>query len=129
MVMWLRQHERVLNLPWKPTVKRSEKTSAIDVMVSGMLSDDVSIEKWKAHFTESVQPFTQEERRAWLSKLTDVVVCSDACFRFRDNIDCVRQFGARYIACPSGTSQEIVDVCNEHGLVLIHVGHRFVQSS
>uniref|UniRef100_A0A1I7Y9U5 Hydroxyacid dehydrogenase n=1 Tax=Steinernema glaseri TaxID=37863 RepID=A0A1I7Y9U5_9BILA len=98
-------------------------------MVSGMLSDELAIEKWNAHFTAPVKPFTQEERRVWLSKLADVVVSSDACFAFRDNIDCARQFGARFIACPSGTSQEILDACNEYGLVLIHTGQRFVHSS
>ncbi|TMS37808.1 hypothetical protein L596_004666 [Steinernema carpocapsae] len=98
------------------------------MMVSGMLGDELSLEKWNAHFTESVKPFTQEERRAWLNKLSDVVVNSDACFSFRDNIDCARQFGARYIACPAGTSQEILDACDEYGLVLIHTGHRFMHS-
>lgn len=54
----MRQHERVLNLPWNPTVKRAERSNAIDVMVSGVLGTEISESHWSQHFVEPVEPFT-----------------------------------------------------------------------
>uniref|UniRef100_A0A915EBW1 Uncharacterized protein n=1 Tax=Ditylenchus dipsaci TaxID=166011 RepID=A0A915EBW1_9BILA len=120
---WLRQQDRILNLPWKPNVKRSEKSNVIDVLVSGMAMNNgvelisnsssssnslsphggiSSTEQWSNNFfTEPVQPFTLEERRAWLSKLMDVSVSSDAFFPFRDNIDCARQVSTKSTLRPT----------------------------
>uniref|UniRef100_A0AC35FW35 Uncharacterized protein n=1 Tax=Panagrolaimus sp. PS1159 TaxID=55785 RepID=A0AC35FW35_9BILA len=98
--LWLRQHQRVLALPWKQNIKRSEKSNTIDVLVSGVLGNEISSEQWSQHFTESVEPFTAEERREWLSTLSDVALSSDAFFPFKDNIDCANQFGVKYIVSP-----------------------------
>ncbi|KAH7729447.1 Protein C55F2.1 a [Aphelenchoides avenae] len=124
--MWLRQHPRVLSLPWKANIRRAEKSNAIDVLVSGVLGSEISNEQWSNYFTETVQPFTSEERREWLEKLNDVAVSSDAFFPFRDNIDCARKFGAKYIASPGGSTrdEEIINACDEHDVVLIHTGLR-----
>ncbi|KAI6211657.1 AICAR transformylase/inosine monophosphate cyclohydrolase [Aphelenchoides besseyi] len=117
---WLRQHPRILSLPWKANVKRSEKSNMIDQLVSGIHSAD------QTFFTETVPSFSSEERREWLTKLSDVVVSSDAFFPFRDNIDCAKQFGVKYIASPGGSNRdtEIIDAANEHKMVLIHTGLR-----
>uniref|UniRef100_A0A914DJU5 Uncharacterized protein n=1 Tax=Acrobeloides nanus TaxID=290746 RepID=A0A914DJU5_9BILA len=122
---WLRQHEKILNLPWKPNVRRAEKSNAIDIIVSG-LGGGLNHEQWSQYFTEHVPPFKPAERAEWLSKLTDVSVSSDAFFPFRDNIDCAKQFGTKYIASPGGSTRddEIVEACDEHDMVLIHTGLR-----
>uniref|UniRef100_A0AC34Q992 Bifunctional purine biosynthesis protein ATIC n=2 Tax=Panagrolaimus sp. JU765 TaxID=591449 RepID=A0AC34Q992_9BILA len=123
---WLRQHEKVLNLPWKANVKRSEKSNTIDILVSGVLGSEISSEQWSQNFTEPVQPFTPEERRSWLQTMADISLSSDAFFPFRDNIDCAKQFGVKYIVSPGGSTRddEIIQACNEHGMVLIHSGLR-----
>uniref|UniRef100_A0A7E4V3B9 Phosphoribosylaminoimidazolecarboxamide formyltransferase n=1 Tax=Panagrellus redivivus TaxID=6233 RepID=A0A7E4V3B9_PANRE len=123
---WLRQHERVLALPWKPNVRRSEKSNTIDVLVSGVLGSEISTEQWSQHFTEPVEPFTPEERKQWLAKLSDVALSSDAFFPFRDNIDCAKQFGVKYIVSPGGSTRddEVIEAANEHDIVLSHSGLR-----
>uniref|UniRef100_A0A0N5AXZ8 Phosphoribosylaminoimidazolecarboxamide formyltransferase n=1 Tax=Syphacia muris TaxID=451379 RepID=A0A0N5AXZ8_9BILA len=123
---WLKQHERALHLPWNPAVKRAERANAIDVMVSGVLGKEISEEYWGQHFVEPVQPFTADERKEWLSKLSEVAVSSDAFFPFRDNIDCAKQYGVKYVASPGGSTRDkdIIDACNEYGMTLIHTGVR-----
>ncbi|KJH49698.1 hypothetical protein DICVIV_04180 [Dictyocaulus viviparus] len=88
---WLRQHPNVLALPWKPNVRRAEKSNAIDVLCSGVLGAEVSLEKWQEYFTEPVNPLTSEDRKEWIAQLNGVVMSSDAFLPFRDNIDCAKQ--------------------------------------
>uniref|UniRef100_A0A0N5A744 Bifunctional purine biosynthesis protein PurH n=1 Tax=Parastrongyloides trichosuri TaxID=131310 RepID=A0A0N5A744_PARTI len=126
MKKWLRQHPKVLALPWKANLKRSEKSNVIDILVSGVLGKEISNLQWQNYFTETVQPFTIEERKEWISKLKNVVISSDAFFPFRDNIDCANQYGVKYVASPGGSSSddEIIEACNEHDMTLIHTGLR-----
>ncbi|TKR82595.1 hypothetical protein L596_016292 [Steinernema carpocapsae] len=123
---WMRQHPKVLNLPWKDSIKRAEKSNNIDVMVSGVLGKEITVAAWNENFTMPVQPFTEEERREWLKKLDEVVVSSDAFFPFRDNIDCTKQFGVKYVASPGGSArdEDIIAACDEYGMALIHTGLR-----
>ncbi|KAK5970312.1 Bifunctional purine biosynthesis protein PurH [Trichostrongylus colubriformis] len=123
---WLRQHPQVLALPWKPSVRRAERSNAIDVLCSGVLGDEVSIGQWQQYFTEPVNPLTPEDRKEWLAKQTGVVMSSDAFLPFRDNIDCAKQFGVMYIAHPGGSvrDEDIIEACDEHGITLIHTGLR-----
>uniref|UniRef100_A0A0K0E4F6 Phosphoribosylaminoimidazolecarboxamide formyltransferase n=2 Tax=Strongyloides stercoralis TaxID=6248 RepID=A0A0K0E4F6_STRER len=123
---WLRQHPKVLDLPWKANLKRSEKSNIIDVLVSGVLGKELTTLQWQNYFTETVEPFTSEERKEWINKLKNVVISSDAFFPFRDNIDCAKQYGVKYVASPGGSSSddEIIQACNEYDMVLIHTGLR-----
>lgn len=123
---WLRQHPRVLALPWKATVRRAEKSNAIDVLCSGVLGNEVSLDQWQQCFTEPVSLLTPEERREWIAKLSGVVMSSDAFLPFRDNIDCAKQFGVQFVAHPGGSirDDDIIEACNEHGITLIHTGLR-----
>ncbi|KHJ94895.1 AICARFT/IMPCHase bienzyme [Oesophagostomum dentatum] len=123
---WLRQHPLVLNLPWKPTVRRSERSNAIDVLCSGVLGDEISLDQWQQYFTEPVNPLTLEDRKSWLAQQTGVVMSSDAFLPFRDNIDCAKQFGVMYVAHPGGSvrDDEIIEACDEYGITIIHTGLR-----
>ncbi|KAJ1372640.1 hypothetical protein KIN20_034842 [Parelaphostrongylus tenuis] len=123
---WLRQHPRVLALPWKATVRRAEKSNAIDVLCSGVLGREISLDQWQQCFTEPVSPLTPDERREWIEQLNDVVMSSDAFLPFRDNIDCAKQFGVQFVAHPGGSvrDDDIIDACNEYGITLIHTGLR-----
>ncbi|PAV62681.1 hypothetical protein WR25_20412 [Diploscapter pachys] len=126
IIRWLRQHPTVLSLPWKPCIKRSEKSNAIDVLCSGVVGREIPVEQWQEYFTEPVLPLSQEERKAWLEKQTGVVMSSDAFLPFRDNIDCAKQFGVKYVAHPGGSvrDDEIIEACNEHGITICHTGLR-----
>ncbi|KAK6022227.1 hypothetical protein OSTOST_12083 [Ostertagia ostertagi] len=123
---WLRQHPQVLALPWKPSVRRAERSNAIDVLCSGVIGDEVSVDHWQQYFTEPVNPLTPEDRKEWLAKQSGVVMSSDAFLPFRDNIDCAKQFGVMYIAHPGGSvrDEDIIEACDEHGITLIHTGLR-----
>ncbi|CAI4227785.1 unnamed protein product [Auanema sp. JU1783] len=124
--LWLRQHPVVLSLPWKPCIKRSERSNAIDVLCTGVLEREIPLEQWQQYFSETVEPLNEEERRAWMNKLNGIVMSSDAFLPFRDNVDCAKQFGVQYIAHPGGSvrDDDIIDACNEHGITLIHTGLR-----
>lgn len=76
----MRFHERSLNIKWKKGVKRPDKSNAIDMLCSGQVppKSQFEVEDYEAKFEEVPQPFSPEEREAWLSKLQGVVVSSDA---------------------------------------------------
>jgi len=125
----------VLALPWKTNIRRADKSNIIDLYVSGLFAtppagNDLQITaggyQWDEYFTERVEPFTSEERRQWLSTLNEVAVSSDAFFPFRDNIDAARQYGAKYVASPGGSTRDddIIAACDEHDMVLVHTGLR-----
>ncbi|VDL82598.1 unnamed protein product [Nippostrongylus brasiliensis] len=123
--MWLRQHPQVLALPWKPSVRRAERSNAVDVLCSGVLGDEVmKLFLWCVNdFFELV---VLEDRKEWLAQQTGVVMSSDAFLPFRDNIDCAKQFGVKFVAHPGGSvrDDDIIDACDEHGITLIHTGLR-----
>lgn len=76
---WLRFHPRVLGIKWKKGTKRPDKSNAIDLLVSGQLpKSGPERETFEGLFDEVPPAFTDEEKDEWLSKLTDVVVSSDA---------------------------------------------------
>ena len=137
---WLRQHPRVLALPFAASVKRAERNNAIDQMLTNVSDADTAEMvrgDWAAAFTKPVQPLTRAEMDDWCARLTDVVLSSDAFFPFRDNIDrAVKvsgsharqsvQYGVKYIASPGGSTNDdsIIRACNEYDCVLIHTNLR-----
>ncbi|XP_065838680.1 bifunctional purine biosynthesis protein ATIC-like [Oscarella lobularis] len=123
---WLRQHPRVLNMKFKKTTKRPEKSNAIDVYVSNVVGEDMPEEVWKSFFDQVPDYLTMEERRDWLSKLSGVVLSSDAFFPFRDSVDRAHQIGVEYVASPKGSTQDsaVVEAANDHGMLLIHTDTR-----
>jgi phosphoribosylaminoimidazolecarboxamide formyltransferase/IMP cyclohydrolase len=124
---WLRFHPRVLGIEWKKGTKRPEKSNAIDLLVSGQLpKSGPERETFEAIFEEVPAAFTEEEKTEWLSKLTDVVVSSDAFvsyftalafltmlltwnqqFPFTDNVYRAARSGVKYIAAPGGSQNDI----------------------
>ncbi|ROW18185.1 hypothetical protein VPNG_00243 [Cytospora leucostoma] len=104
---WLRFHPRVLGIKWKKGTKRPDKSNAIDLLVNGQLAKSgPEREAFNNTFEEIPKDFTAEEREEWLSKLTDVVVSSDAFFPFTDNVYRAAKSGAKYIAAPGGSQND-----------------------
>ena len=123
----LRQSEKVLNLPFKPEIKRADRDNCIDLYISDTDSNDVLADgKWQNFFTEKPTEFTKEEKRAYLDTITDVSVGSDAFFPFGDNVDRAAKSGVKYIAQPGGSIRDdnVIETCNNYGISMAFTGMR-----
>ena len=122
----LRQHEKVLNLPFKDTVGRPERDNAIDVYISEDWQDVLDDGRWQALFTTRPEPLTREEKRAYLDTVTDVALGSDAFFPFPDNIERAKRSGVTCIAEPGGSIRDdlVIAKCDEYGIAMAFTGIR-----
>ncbi len=126
-IWWLRQHEKVLNLPFRSDIPNPNRDNAIDRYVSTeSLTTVLADGAWQTLFTEKPEEFTVAEKKAWLAKNTEVSLGSDAFFPFSDNIDRAAQSGVRYIAEPGGSKrdQEVIDACDKYGIAMAFTGLR-----
>lgn len=116
----LRQCDKVLNLPFKDSVKRPERDNAIDVYISDDSDDLLADGAWEAVFTEKPEKLTKEEKQAYLASFNNTVIGSDAFFPFSDNIERAAKSGVKYIAQPGGSVRDdcVIECCNEHGMVM-----------
>lgn len=122
----LRQHEKVLNLPFIDSVKRPDRDNAIDVYISDEYEDVLADGVWQTLFTEKPEPFTKAEQKAYLAAITGVCLGSDAFFPFGDNIERARKSGVSYIAQPGGSIRDdnVIEVCDKYGMVMAMTGMR-----
>lgn len=125
-IWYLRQHPKVLNLPFKADIRRPDRDNTIDVYISDDWMDVLADGIWESFFTEKPEPLTREERRAWLDTLTGVSLGSDAFFPFGDNIERANRSGVRYIAQPGGSIRDdnVIDTCNKYGIAMAFTGIR-----
>lgn len=123
---WLRQSPQVMNLPFVEGIKRADRDNAIDLYIGDEYEDILNDEAWPRVFTEKPAVFTREEKRAWLDKLTDVALGSDAFFPFGDNIERAKKSGVKYVAQPGGSVRDdnVISVCNKYGMVMSFTGLR-----
>ena len=123
---WLRQSPQVMNLPFVEGIKRADRDNAIDLYIGDEYEDILNEEVWPRVFTEKPPVFTREEKRAWLDKLTDVALGSDAFFPFGDNIERAKKSGVKYVAQPGGSVRDdnVISVCNKYGMVMSFTGLR-----
>ncbi len=125
--LWhLRQHEKVLSLPFLPTLKRPDRDNVIDVYLSEDSIDVLGEGNWQKYFTHCPREFTRAEQRAYLSTLTGVSVGSDAFFPFDDNIERAYRSGVSYIAEPGGSIRDdiVIESCDKHGITMAFTGMR-----
>ena len=122
----LRQCPKVLELPFRSDIPRANRDNAIDLYLSDEECGDVLDEgKWQSFFTVRPEPFTREEKKAWLANYTETCLASDAFFPFSDNIERAHRSGVRYIAQPGGSVRdEVIKACDEHGIVMAFTGIR-----
>jgi phosphoribosylaminoimidazolecarboxamide formyltransferase/IMP cyclohydrolase len=124
--LWrLRQHPSVLNLPFKPEVRRPERDNAIDQF----LREDVTPAEragWGEVFTHIPPQLTPEQKRGWLNGLTEVVLGSDAFFPFRDSIDRAALSGVSYVLQPGGSNRDdvVIQACDEYEMTMVFSGVR-----
>lgn len=116
----LRQHPRVLALPFVEKIARADRDNTIDVFISDEPDEVLADGRWQRFFTERPEPLTKEEKRAWLNQQTGVVLGSDAFFPFGDNIERAHRSGVTYVAQPGGSIRDdnVIDACNLYNMVM-----------
>lgn len=122
----LRQHDKVLSLPFKDEIKRPDRDNAIDVYLSEDYEDVIGDGNWQQLFTEKPEPFARKEQREYLAGLKGVVLGSDAFFPFGDNIERAAKSGVTYIAQPGGSIRDdnVIEACNRYNMVMVMTGMR-----
>ena len=122
----LRQHEKVLSLPFLPELKRAQRDNVIDGYINKNEEDVCAEGVWQRYFTARPEAFTEEERKAYLSGISGVSLASDAFFPFSDNIERAKKSGVSYVAEPGGSirDQEVIDCCDKYGMVMALTGMR-----
>ena len=123
---WLRQSPRVLELPFLEEIARPNRDNAIDVYIGNDSEDVLRDGEWQKVFKVKPDPFTAEQKREWLDKMTGVSLGSDAFFPFSDNIERAVRSGVKYIAEPGGSirDKEVIDCCDRYGIVMAFTGIR-----
>ena len=125
--LWhLRQHEKVLNLQFAEGVGRPEKNNIIDLYLSDDYEEVIGDGVWKKNFAVRPQPFTREEKAAYLKTITGVSLGSDAFFPFSDNVERAYRSGVSYIAEPGGSVRDdlVIESADSHNMVMAFTGMR-----
>ena len=122
----LRQHEKVLNLPFLPTLSRPDRDNVIDGYINKNEEDVTAEGNWQKYFTVRPEPLTDKEAREYLDKITGVSLGSDAFFPFGDNIERAKKSGVSYIAEPGGSIRDdlVIETCNKYGIAMAFTGMR-----
>lgn len=123
---FLRQHEKVLALPFIETLGRPDRDNVIDGYINKNEEDVCADGNWQKYFTRQPEPLTDEEAEAYLSQIDGVSLGSDAFFPFSDNIERAFRNGVKYIAEPGGSIRDdaVIECCNKYGMVLSFTGMR-----
>lgn len=119
-VWHLRQHEKVLNLPFKADVRRPDRDNAIDVYVGEEWEDLLETDAWERLFTEKPTPLTREEKAAWLKTVKGVALGSDAFFPFGDNVERARKSGVDFIAQSGGSIRDdnVIETADKYNIAM-----------
>ncbi len=126
-IWWLRQHPKVMNLPFKEGIKRADRDNTIDVYISEEEHDDVLREgTWQNFFTEKPEVLTLEEKKEWLKQLKGVSLGSDAFFPFGDNIERAHKSGVEYVAEAGGSVRDdnVIETADKYGMAMCFTGVR-----
>ncbi len=125
-VWFMRQHPRVLALPFKEDIRRPDRDNTIDVYISDEYEDVIKDGAWQQFFTEQPQPLTPAEKREWLSQMTGVALGSDAFFPFGDNIERAHKSGVAYIAQAGGSVRDdnVIETCDKYNIAMAFTGVR-----
>ncbi len=125
-IWWLRQHPKVMNLPFIEKIRRADRDNTIDIYIGDECDDVLAEGAWQQFFTERPEQLTAEEKRAWIAQNTDVALGSDAFFPFGDNIERAHKSGVRYIAQAGGSVRDdhVIATCDKYGIAMAFTGVR-----
>ncbi len=123
---FLRQHEKVLNLPFKADIRRPERDNVIDGYINKNEEDVCAEGIWQNYFTTRPEPLSDEEAREYLDKIDGVALGSDAFFPFSDNIERAYRSGVKYIAEPGGSIRDdaVIECADKYGMTISFTGMR-----
>jgi len=123
---FLRQADKVLNLPFRPDLGRPDRDNVIDGYINQNEEDVCAEGIWQKYFTRQPEPFTREEQRAYLDSVDGVSLGSDAFFPFSDNIERAHRSGVKYIAEPGGSIRDdaVIECCDRYGIAMAFTGMR-----
>lgn len=123
---FLRQAPQVLGLQFADGIGRADRDNSIDLYIGEDYMDVLAEGTWQKFFKVKPEVFTREEKRAWLDKMTDVSLGSDAFFPFGDNIERAHRSGVRYVAQPGGSVRDdnVIETCNKYGMTMCFTGIR-----
>ena len=123
---FLRQHDKVINLPFKDTLGRADRDNVIDGYINQNEEDVCADGNWQKYFTTQPEKFTDEEKREYLSTRQDVALGSDAFFPFDDNIERAKRSGVKYIAQPGGSIRDdvVISCCDKYDIAMAFTGMR-----
>ena len=123
---FLRQHDKVLALPFKSTLGRPDRDNVIDGYINGNEEDVTADGNWQKYFTEQPAPLTCEEKAAYLASIDGVALGSDAFFPFSDNIERAKKSGVKYIAEPGGSIRDdlVIECADKYGMTMAFTGMR-----
>ncbi len=125
-IWWLRQHPRVMTLPFVDGIRRADRDNTIDIFIGDECDDVLREGEWQKFFKERPEALTTEEKAAWKAQLKGVVLGSDAFFPFGDNIERAHKSGVEYIAQAGGSVRDdhVIDTCDKYGIAMAFTGVR-----
>ncbi len=125
-IWWLRQHPKVMNLPFVDNIRRADRDNTIDVYISEDHDDVLCDGVWQQFFKEKPEVLTLEEKKEWIAQNTGVALGSDAFFPFGDNIERAHKSGVNYIAQAGGSVRDdhVIETCDKYGITMAFTGVR-----
>ena len=125
-IWWLRQHPKVMNLPWKENIRRADRDNAIDVYISEDYDDVLAEGNWQNFFTHQPEVLSMKEKKEWIAKNTGVSLGSDAFFPFGDNIERAHRSGVQFIAQAGGSVRDdhVIATADKYGIAMAFTGVR-----
>ena len=125
-IWWLRQHPKVMNLPFVDGIRRADRDNTIDVYISEDHDDVLRDGTWQMFFKEKPEVLTMEEKKEWIAQNRGVALGSDAFFPFGDNIERAHKSGVEYIAQAGGSVRDdnVIDTCDKYGITMAFTGVR-----
>ena len=125
-IWWLRQHPKVMNLPWVEKIRRADRDNTIDIYISEDHDDVLADGAWQQFFTEKPEVLTMEEKKEWIARNTKVSLGSDAFFPFGDNIERAHKSGVEFVAQAGGSVRDdhVIATCDKYGMAMAFTGIR-----
>ena len=125
-IWWLRQHPKVMALPFVEKIRRADRDNTIDIYISDDYMDVLADGEWQKFFTECPEPLTREEKKEWIAQNTNVALGSDAFFPFGDNIERAHKSGVQYVAQAGGSVRDdhVIATCDKYGIAMAFTGIR-----